>query len=62
MVLEQKGRCYLCQLETELHIDHNHVTDKVRHLLCNTCNWRIGMLENLPLGWLAKALRYIDDL
>lgn len=62
MIDEQQGRCYLCNAEEELQIDHNHSTGVTRKLLCNTCNWRVGMIEKLPLGWLAKALRYIDDL
>lgn len=40
---EQKGCCAICgkhqsKLKSKLHVDHCHVTGKVRQLLCKTCN------------------------
>jgi hypothetical protein len=52
--LKQKGVCAICELpeRTErnhlLTIDHDHVTDHVRGLLCSQCNRAIGMLQDDP--------------
>jgi hypothetical protein len=46
MVEEQDGSCLICKLKPEnpstLHIDHDHITGKIRGLLCNNCNLGIG--------------------
>lgn len=45
MLAEQNGLCAACPAEIELyssHTDHNHVTGKVRGLLCEICNLTIG--------------------
>jgi hypothetical protein len=42
----QRGRCAICNRETDkLVIDHNHDTGTVRSLLCNNCNLAIGHLR-----------------
>jgi hypothetical protein len=43
-----KGRCPLCLLipVDRLVIDHCHVSNKVRGLLCKTCNVGIGLLRD----------------
>lgn len=58
MYLRQEGRCGLCgnlNLESRgLHVDHNHVTGKIRSLLCGNCNRGLGMFkENIPLLYIA---------
>jgi hypothetical protein len=40
------------------HIDHDHVTDKVRGLLCHSCNVGIGNLQHDPQILMAAA-RYV---
>jgi hypothetical protein len=41
--------CYICgrspALGKVLHIDHNHITGKIRGLLCAQCNWYLGFIE-----------------
>lgn len=46
MVLNQGGRCAICEKETKLCVDHDHKTGKVRELLCLTCNQGIGSLKD----------------
>lgn len=53
MRARQGGVCKICgskpftkRCKTELHIDHCHVTGKIRGLLCNTCNRVLGFLED----------------
>jgi hypothetical protein len=48
MVLSQEGRCGICECpltETGTHLDHSHVTGKVRGILCNRCNVGLGYYE-----------------
>ncbi len=60
MKKSQRGRCYLCKTKPEkLHIDHCHIFGQVRKLLCHSCNYRLGFLEDLE--WAERALQYIKD-
>lgn len=44
---KQKGRCALCGiiLGDKLNVDHDHITGKVRGLLCRDCNIALGFYE-----------------
>jgi len=61
MLQEQNGLCILCnrspQGKTKLVVDHSHVTEKVRGLLCVPCNRALGYFENPE--WHAKAHGYL---
>lgn len=45
----QNGRCKICNTELDngkrTHIDHCHLTGKVRGILCHTCNTKLGWYE-----------------
>jgi len=44
---EQGGCCAICKKRSsKLLVDHDHVTGKVRALLCQTCNTFLGWYEN----------------
>lgn len=49
MMASQGGKCKMCKSQplngNTLHIDHDHVTGKVRGLLCITCNVHLGWYE-----------------
>lgn len=47
---EQDGRCLIChkhqiELSRCLCVDHNHLTGKIRGLLCTSCNYLVGVVE-----------------
>ena len=62
---DQGGCCAICnshqdQLKSPLCVDHNHVTGKVRGLLCKPCNSGIGFLkDNKDLC--LKAYGYLNE-
>lgn len=67
---EQNGLCAICGLPEktiirskiiELGVDHNHVTKRVRGLLCSDCNTSIGKLKVDELGILnlQMAINYL---
>lgn len=46
---EQDGGCAICGKSNEsLGVDHNHITGKIRGLLCKGCNLIIGIIEDRP--------------
>lgn len=62
MLKQQGGVCLICKVphhaEHPLVVDHNHVTMKVRGLLCSNCNTGIGLLgDNIHL--LQNAIAYL---
>ena len=58
---KQHGQCALCRAFTsgrKLDVDHDHVTKKVRGLLCRRCNRMLG-LANDRIELLYAAIRYL---
>jgi Zn finger protein HypA/HybF involved in hydrogenase expression len=70
MFEEQNHKCKICDREFEtclntrekktLFVDHDHVTNQVRGLLCPRCNSGMSYIDNE--SWLARALQYIEDV
>ncbi len=59
---DQEGRCALCGTWTpyrKIHTDHDHVTNKVRGLLCARCNLGLGHFGDNIEG-LRQALEYLE--
>lgn len=49
----QGGGCALCGAYTDpnkfnLHVDHCHVTGRIRGILCHQCNWYLGKVDADP--------------
>lgn len=63
-ILEQQGGvCAICgtnsdQSTRRFHLDHNHITGRVRGVLCGYCNTAIGFLRE-DKDTVAKALKYL---
>src|ERR1035437_7141100 len=58
MAIKQKHRCAICCKVRKLVVDHDHSTDKVRGLLCMTCNVILGSIKE-NIGILDFAIRYL---
>lgn len=64
MLQEQGGSCAICKsLEPgdknlNFHVDHCHATNKVRGLLCNTCNLGLGYFHD-SVEDLTNAIEYL---
>lgn len=67
LLFEQGGVCKICGSATSqrtgdkyLYVDHDHVTGKVRGLLCHHCNAGIGHFKDQAL-LLVKAVAYLNE-
>lgn len=66
LVNRQGNRCAVCRTDKpggrgeRWHIDHDHVTARVRGLLCGRCNTAIGMLGDDP-EIIRAAARYVEE-
>ena len=66
MLEAQGGRCAICKTDnpgprlSRFHIDHCHDTEKVRGLLCSSCNTGIGQLKHDTLIMKA-AISYLEE-
>jgi hypothetical protein len=64
MLSEQNDCCAICgkhkdNFQRGLSVDHNHVTHKVRALLCHKCNTGLGNLGD-DINILQKAIDYLN--
>lgn len=68
LLLKQGGRCAICRSsitfdwmrkDYNLHIDHDHMSKKVRGLLCSKCNMGLGCLGDTTFA-LERALSYLE--
>lgn len=60
-IAEQEGLCPICSEREAAHVDHDHITGKVREILCSQCNTAFGSLKENPaiiLGMLAYYYRH----
>jgi hypothetical protein len=64
LVEHQKSSCKICEQHNPnhfaLHIDHCHITKRVRGLLCSRCNQGIGLLRHSE-HLLEKAKKYLAE-
>lgn len=63
LILKSGGKCAVCQNPfpsiKQRHIDHDHVTGKIRGLLCQRCNNALGLLDDSPER-LRAAAAYLE--
>ena len=59
LVAECKGACVICGCTDKvLHLDHNHITNTLRGMLCGSCNRGLGMFKDSAV-LLANAINYL---
>jgi hypothetical protein len=60
LLAAQAEVCAICKksLEVTMEIDHDHVTGKVRGLLCSRCNSGLGLFGDDPVV-VRNALQYV---
>ena len=63
------GECEICHEPLTLEktpgmpimcVDHNHVTGKIRGVLCNNCNTALGLMAD-SIARLQAAIHYLKD-
>lgn len=64
MLITQNNECAICHNEfkpfKDTHIDHNHITGKVRGLLCSKCNMSLGGFND-EINNLESAIIYLKN-
>ena len=62
MMTEQKNRCPICDadISDDPCVDHCHVTNRVRGILCRKCNSGMGHLGDSPER-LRRAIQYLEN-
>lgn len=58
LVCDQAGRCAICNRVTQLCVDHDHKSGRVRGLLCRVCNTYLGMVEESEAPFY-RAIQYL---
>lgn len=63
---EQQGKCKICgkhqdELDQWLAVDHDHITGKIRGLLCDNCNLGLGLFKD-NLEYLRSAYEYLTQV
>ncbi len=51
--------CEICQQSQDLVVDHDHLTGKVRGILCRKCNTGLGLLQD-NLTTIKKVVKYLE--
>jgi hypothetical protein len=59
MLEEQGGLCAICGEQAAGHVDHDHVTGKVRGLTCFNCNGGLGQFRD-RVDIMLKAIDYLE--
>lgn len=66
MLENQGGGCAICGSKTaawnkSFHVDHCHESHKIRGLLCNVCNTRLGWFEKFYVEAVAYVTQDLTD-
>lgn len=64
MIWQRQGMvCAICGQFAEgkgKHVDHDHLTGKIRGILCSRCNQALGLMRDNP-GIARKAMEYLEN-
>ncbi|WP_369333683.1 endonuclease domain-containing protein [Modestobacter altitudinis] len=56
----QSDRCAICGDQSPEHLDHDHGSGKIRSLLCQRCNFGLGLYRDDP-ELLRAAADYVEE-
>lgn len=58
----QNYSCKICKTtEADFNLDHNHKTNKIRGILCKTCNMALGLFyDNIEI--LEASIKYLKEV
>jgi hypothetical protein len=64
ILADQRGLCAICGTDKAgrgrlFYVDHDHVTGRVRGLVCNSCNRALGLFKD-NLDILRSAVTYME--
>lgn len=63
MLAAQYGRCAICRRELlsrrDTHVDHDHISGRIRGLLCRFCNHVLGLAGD-SVETLRNAIAYLE--
>lgn len=60
MIEKQNGKCAICEEQMSRQcFDHDHITNKLRGILCNACNTGVGFFRDNP-NFLKNAANYLE--
>jgi hypothetical protein len=60
LITEQGGHCAICRDGKAEHVDHEHLTGRVRGILCFNCNGGLGQFKDNP-DVLKRAVAYLEE-
>jgi hypothetical protein len=60
LIRKQGGVCPICGRPDPEHVDHDHMTNQVRGVLCFNCNGGLGQFRD-DLEALRNAIEYLED-
>jgi hypothetical protein len=59
MMTAQRGACAICEKPmVSPRVDHDHLTGRVRGLLCHPCNIKLAAIEDRDFQ--TRAIRYLE--
>ena len=67
MLNAQGSKCAICKTELILTgkgqsaIDHCHKSNRVRGILCGSCNYKLGFIEKVGVGFVIAGCEYLND-
>lgn len=67
LMIAQEANCGLCQMSLEdraWNVDHCHTQKRVRGLLCDKCNYWLGMNQLMveqAFGYLRRTLSWVQE-
>jgi hypothetical protein len=64
MLVDQASKCLICDVSAGLRkfdVDHDHLTGRIRGLLCRNCNIGLGQFRDDP-ALLLKAAEYLKGV